>query len=244
MDSPLPDHLKKTHILLADDSEFIRRVVRHVLLSLGFEHIREVDSGSGVKDVLGTIPFEILISDVQMPGLNGIELLRQIRCGQTDAPRDLPVIILTSFSNTEVLSASLALDVNGFLVKPMKPAVVNAKIVQALSERIPLRDVHTYQSVDTVLASLNEGQVTGQASGISITRPIPKHEAQLGHAVEVRIHDLNPGMVLARDIFLTDGTLLLSAKHSIGRITINRLQEMREILKTDTCWVVRAENLA
>ncbi|MFH1819291.1 MAG: response regulator [Pseudomonadota bacterium] len=244
MESPLPDHLKKIRILLADDSEFIRRVVRHILAGLGFEHIKEVDSGSGVKDVLGTIPFGILISDVQMPGINGIELLRQIRCGQTSAPRDLPVVILTSFSNTEVLSASLALDVNGFLVKPMKPATVNAKIVQALSERILLRDIHTYQSVDTVLASLNESQVTSHSSGVSIARPLSKYDAQPGHAVEVRIYDLNPGMVLARDIFLTDGTLLLSAKHSIGRITINRLQEMREILKADTCWVVRAENLA
>jgi CheY-like chemotaxis protein len=241
MEPPLPTHLKNPHILLADDDEFIRRVVRHVLTGLGFEHIREVDSGSGVKEVLGTIPFDILISDVQMPGLNGIELLRQIRCGQTDAPRDLPVIILTSFSNTEVLSASLALDVNGFLVKPMKPATVNAKIIQALGERIPLRDVKMYLSVNTVLNTLNEGKAPDHA-GVSISRPPQKHEPPPGRSVEVSINELSPGMVLARDIFLTDGTLLLSAKHALGRITINRLQEMREVLKEETCWVVQPGN--
>lgn len=242
MESPLPDHLKNIHILLADDDEFIRRIVRHILMGLGFEQIREVNSGNGVKDVLGTIPFEILISDVQMPGINGIELLRQIRCGQTDAPRDLPVIILTSFSNTEVLSASLALDVNGFLVKPMKPATVYAKITQALGERVQLRDVHAYLSVDTVLASLNEAQVTGRSSA-SITRPAAR-ETLPGHAAEVRIHDLKPGMVLVGDILLTDGTLLLSARRALGEITINRLKEMQEVLKADTCWVARAGHSA
>ncbi|MDO9636404.1 MAG: response regulator, partial [Thiobacillus sp.] len=76
MESPLTDRLKTPHILLADDDEFIRRVVRHVLLGLGFEHLREVADGNGVKTLLGTTPFDLLISDVQMPGINGVELLR------------------------------------------------------------------------------------------------------------------------------------------------------------------------
>ncbi|HQT30670.1 MAG: hypothetical protein B7Y50_04060 [Hydrogenophilales bacterium 28-61-11] len=239
MESPLPDRLKKTHILLADDDEFIRRVVRHVLLGLGFEHIREVEDGDGVKTLLGTIPFDLLISDVQMPGINGVELLRQIRCGQTDAPADLPVIILTSFSNTDVLTAALKLDVNGFLVKPMKPATVHAKIIQALGERVPLRPAQTYEAVDTQLASLSSNQPSSQPVA-SISRPVPKMVGP-DDSVEIHIRDLTPGMVLARAVYLNDGTLLLAGSHALGNITINRLQEMREVLKGDTCWVVRGK---
>ena len=238
MESPLPDRLKNPRILLADDDEFIRRVVRHVLLGLGFEHIREVEDGDGVKALLGTTPFDLLISDVQMPGINGVELLRQIRCGQTDAPADLPVIILTSFSNTDVLTATLALDVNGFLVKPIKPATVQAKINQALGERAPVRPAQAYAGVNTSLASLAANQAPSPPVA-SVTRPVAKPDAGSNEADEVRVRDLSPGMVLARAVYLGDGTLLLGSGHSIGRITINRLQEMREVLRDDTCWVMR-----
>lgn len=239
MESPLPDRLKTPHILLADDDEFIRRVVRHVLLGLGFEHLREVADGDGVKTLLGTTPFDLLISDVQMPRMNGVELLRQIRCGQTDASADLPVIILTSYANTDVLTAAVALDVNGFLVKPIKPATVEAKINQALGERAPVQPAHVYAAVDTSLSSLAADQAPSQPAGGRVTRPALKPGPGLNEENEVWVRDLRPGMVLARAIYLSDGTLLLGGGHSIGRITINRLQDMREVLRDDTCWVMR-----
>ncbi|MHB1084654.1 MAG: response regulator [Thiobacillus sp.] len=237
MESPLPDHLKQTPVLLADDSEFIRRVVRHVLTGLGFERLKEVEDAEGVKTMLGTLPYGILISDVQMPGINGVELLRQIRCGKTDASPDLPVIILTSFANTDVLTAALALDVNGFMVKPIKPATVYAKIIQALGERIKLRPTAEYEAVNTQLDSLDSNTPPVAA----ISRQHLKPEGSPENSIEIAIRALAPGMVLARAVYLNDGRLLLASRHALGDITINRLQEMREVLKADTCWVERSK---
>jgi YesN/AraC family two-component response regulator len=74
-----------------------------------------------------------------MPGMNGLELLRRIRTGQTPRPKDSRFIILTSFSNTEALGAAMSLDVNGFLVKPIRIGVVMEKIERAIQENFQLR---------------------------------------------------------------------------------------------------------
>jgi DNA-binding NarL/FixJ family response regulator len=77
-----------------------------------------------------------------MPGSNGLELLRQIRSGQTPARRDIGFIILTSHSNTEVLSAAMALDVNGFIVKPFTTRVIliNMKAMDSVTAVIKMTD--------------------------------------------------------------------------------------------------------
>lgn len=239
MEPQLPDQYKKTHVLLADDDPFIRRVVRHVLKGLGFENIKEAEDAENVLSLLGVLPYGVLITDVQMPGIHGVELLRRIRCGETDGPADLPVIILTSFSNTDVLTASLALDVNGFLVKPIKPDTVYTKLIQALGERITLRPKGSYESVSTVLASLSSKKEPEKPMA-SVSRNTGE-EGDPANGVYLRIRDLLPGMELAREIYLNDGTLLLSRSKTLGNITVNRLQEMREALQHDMCWVVRGK---
>lgn len=238
MEPQLPDQYKKTHVLLADDDPFIRRVVRHVLKGLGFENIKEAENAESVLSLLGVLPYGVLITDVQMPGIHGVELLRRIRCGETDGPADLPVIILTSFSNTDVLTASLALDVNGFLVKPIKPDTVYTKLIQALGERITLRPKDSYESVSTVLASLSSKKEPEKPMA-SVSRAA--EEGEPANGVYLRIRDLLPGMELAREIYLNDGTLLLSRSKTLGNITVNRLQEMQAALQHDMCWVVRGK---
>ena len=236
----LTEQHKKTYVLLADDDPFIRRVVRHVLKGLGFENIKEAENAENVLSMLGVLPYGVLISDVQMPGISGVELLKKIRCGQTNGPADLPVIILTSFGNTDVLTAALALDVNGFLVKPIKPDTVLTKLVQALGERIVLQPKQNYEAVSTQLASLSSEKQPEKPMA-SVSRAGQSEEGDPANGIQLRVRDLLPGMELVREIYLNDGTLLLSRNKTLGSITVNRLQEMEEVLKHDMCWVMRGK---
>ncbi len=107
-------------ILIVDDDEFIRKIIRRVLVDLKFVNIKEIESAKSALLLMQGHTFDLIITDVQMPGMNGLELVRRIRAGLTPAAPGTRTIVLTSFANTEVLSVAMSLEVNGFLVKPIK----------------------------------------------------------------------------------------------------------------------------
>jgi len=242
--------LNRAHlpILVVEDDGFFRNVVRSVLSSVGFQDITEADSGRSAVALLSKRSFQVILSDVQMPLMNGLELLQQIRSGQTPAPRDTRVIILTSFSNTEVLGSALALDVNGFLVKPMKPNDVLTKISGALNETINLRSEIVYKSINTNLDILTvqshrpvlvEGGPPPPKQGVATAGYVVTSKAveKPNNRKQVPLLELKPGALVAEDILFKNGNLLLPAGLRIDQVVINRLLELRILLKEDSVWV-------
>lgn len=182
-----------------------------------------------------------MITDVQMPGMNGLELLRRLRAGSTAAPSDTRVIVLTSFSNTEVLGIAMALDVNGFLVKPIKPVSVAEKIMQAVSERVVMRAPLAYQSIGTTLLTVETPPASATAA-LDPAREIcapSEPPSDDGHtASRVALSQLEPGMQLAQPVRTIDGALLLAQGHALSQLNINRLLELRSVLREDWLTVV------
>lgn len=100
---------------------------------------------------LGEEKIDLLLTDIQMPVINGLELMKTIRSGKSPTPRNLCTIIVTSFTNTETLGSAMAMDFNGFLTKPFKPVTVMKTIMQALSKKdTQLREDNSYLEVKTV----------------------------------------------------------------------------------------------
>lgn len=241
MKGTLHDQVKDLHLLLVDDDSFALRIIRHIIYGLGIGSIEEAFNGESAINQLEKHPCDILITDVQMPKVNGLELLKRIRCGKTEAPQDLPVLLVTSLSSSDVVKASLDLDVNGFLVKPMKPIVVHNKLSEALDEAglLQLRPMADYEAVDTDLKFLH------------VDEPEKKKEAKAAIVLDKKrspskprdpnrlfIRDLKPGMRLSQDILLNDGTLLLSQDFAITETTINRLHELRDVLENELIPIV------
>jgi len=231
---------KAIKILIVDDDAFTRKIVRRVLKDLRFADISEAESGESALALLQGKVFDLIITDVQMPGINGLEVVRRIRAGLSGAAHDARIIVLTSFSNTEVIGAAMALDVNGFLVKPMKPAAVHDKIAQAMGDRASVRTHIGYQAVNTDLRTVDQPQ----------TQPSPatKEEARGGDSDDsslpgrrVPLRQLQPGMRLQQQVLTTDGTLLLSQGHMLNQLNINRLWDVRSILNDDALWIADEE---
>ncbi len=225
-------------ILIVDDDAFTRKVVHRILTDLRYADVGEAESVESALALLQGKAFDLIITDVQMPGINGLELLRRVRSGLTEAPRDTRAIVLTSFSNTEVLGVALALDVNGFLVKPMKPGAVHDKITQAMAEHTSVKPCIGYESVNTDLCTL-------RAQPQSLPNPDSGEEGRGGDSADadlprrrVALEQLQPGMQLRQHIVTSDGTLLLSTGHTLSQLAINRLLEIRSTLRDNSIWIL------
>ena len=232
MSSP---HRKDLSILVVDDEGFQRRILREALKSLGFLKIKEADSGQFAIMTMAEQNFDLILSDVQMPGMNGLELLRQIRLGQTQLPRSARFVVLTSFSNTEVLGAAMALDVNGFLAKPIKIGIVMEKIDRAMQETFQPRSSSEYESVDTNPLSLEE-------VAKSSTKRAPTKENPIAGMVErtIPLSQLKVGMCVTKAVVATNGTLLIPAGTILTQLFINRLWDLDSVLPKELVHIASA----
>ncbi|MBI3772641.1 MAG: response regulator [Gammaproteobacteria bacterium] len=258
-------------ILVADDDPFQRRLVRHTLNSIGYKDIEEADSGLAALKMVKSADYSLIFTDVEMPGINGLELLRQIRCGNTRTPRDTRTVIFTSFSNMTVLRAAIALDVNGFLAKPLKTGDLLDNIRKAINETLHLKPESAYQSVNTDISEVHTAPsapklhiTTSPKSTAKISTPIKQkpdetaaitlqvssnvdsgaEEPPPDGAVKISLLQLKPGLVLMRNIVAKDSTLLLAAGSTLSQLVINRLQELRSMLVSEQIWVMAPDDIS
>lgn len=113
-------------ILVVDDMASMRKVTCHILQKLGFSDIAQADDGSSAKQKLKSGSYDFVITDWNMPGVTGLELLRHIR--KTDELKHIPVLMITAEgSRSQVLDAARA-GVNSYIMKPFSPAMLKQKI--------------------------------------------------------------------------------------------------------------------
>ncbi|MBI3903507.1 MAG: EAL domain-containing protein [Nitrosomonadales bacterium] len=225
----------KVNILVVDDNDFTRKIVLRVLDSLGYTRISAVPSAASALKLLELNTFNLIITDVHLPGLNGLELAQLIRAGKTHTRPDTRIVILTSFSQTEVFGTALALDINGFLVKPIIPAMANEKLAQAISEPLHLRPPLAYETIKTELWNLpRPGNQPGSHGSAGIVHSL---DSEADNTLRHTIRSLRPGMKLKEDIYLSDGTLLISSEHVFTELSINRLNDLKELLSRQSIFV-------
>jgi two-component system chemotaxis response regulator CheY len=126
---------KNMKILVVDDFSTMRRIVRNLLVELGFSGplIQEADDGESAITMLRNTSFGLLVTDWNMPNMTGIELLRKIRADAT--LKTLPVLMVTAENNREQIITAAQAGVNGYIVKPFAAATLEEKLVR-IFERI------------------------------------------------------------------------------------------------------------
>ena len=232
---PVVQNQSKINVLVVDDNDFTRKIVLRVLNSLGLTSITDAGSAESALKLLEANTYDLIITDVHMPGLNGLEFAQLIRAGKTHAKPDTRIMVLTQFSQTEVLGTALALDVNGFLVKPIIPSVAEEKLTQAMSEPLRIHPPLAYEAIKTELRSLSNSDNRPPNIHGNKAIVVEKHEEhndnnednddKNGNVSNHTIRSLRPGMKLNEDIYLSDGSLLMSAGHTLSQLSINRLNK-------------------
>lgn len=120
-------------ILVVDDFSTMRRIIKNLLRDLGYTNTAEADDGNTGLPLLQSSKFDFLITDWNMPGMSGIELLKAIRADPSLA--SLPVLMVTAESKREQIIEAAQAGVNGYIVKPFTAGTLKEKI-DKIFERI------------------------------------------------------------------------------------------------------------
>jgi two-component system chemotaxis response regulator CheY len=113
-------------VLVVDDASSMRHIVRNLLKELGMRHIREAENGQIALDKLKVKKADFVVSDWNMPVMNGIDLLRAIRADQ--ALRSTPVLMVTAEANQENIVEAVQAGVNNYIVKPFNAQTLQEKL--------------------------------------------------------------------------------------------------------------------
>jgi len=120
-------------ILIVDDFSTMRRIIKNLLRDLGFNNTSEADDGNTALPALQSGDFDFLITDWNMPGMQGIDLLKAVRADAKLA--SLPVLMVTAESKREQIVEAAEAGVNGYVVKPFTAATLKEKI-EKIFERV------------------------------------------------------------------------------------------------------------
>jgi len=117
---------KNMKILIVDDFSTMRRIIKNLLRDLGFNNTQEADDGTTALPMLQAGGFDFLVTDWNMPGMTGLDLLKAVRADPKLA--SLPVLMVTAEAKKDQIIEAAQAGVNGYIVKPFTAQTLKEKI--------------------------------------------------------------------------------------------------------------------
>lgn len=117
---------KTIKILIVDDFSTMRRIVKNLLNDLGFFNTAEADDGITALEELRKAKYDLIITDWNMPGMPGIDLLKAVRADA--ALSKTPVLMVTAEAKREQIIEAAQAGVNGYVIKPFTAGTLSEKL--------------------------------------------------------------------------------------------------------------------
>ena len=157
-------------ILLVEDVRFTRTITRKMLESLMRCDVHEVASGQDALEALRLFDdIGLIVADISMPGMTGLELLKEVRIGNSPANRNIPFLIISGAITDATLHVLEQLDVSAVIAKPVHKADLKEKLDRIISEpstpKQTVRPVEEYQGVSTSAVFEREAPVVSTPYG-------------------------------------------------------------------------------
>ena len=112
--------------LIVDDFSTMRRIVRNLLKEIGYSNAEEAEDGAVALGMLKSSKFDFVVSDINMPNMNGFELLKSIK--SDDALKAIPVLMVTAEAKKEDIVTAAQAGAAGYIVKPFTKATLEEKV--------------------------------------------------------------------------------------------------------------------
>jgi two-component system nitrate/nitrite response regulator NarL len=194
-------------VLLIDDHALVRKGIEELLQSRGVQVVAAVGSGEEGVRRARELPADLILLDVKMPGMNGVETLRQLRASGVSAP----VVMLTMSREDADLSAALRAGARGYLLKDMEPE----ELVPALEAAV---------QGDNVVAQELVGSLAGLVRGDAVPPPAPRKAAPFAELTPRELEileciaDGSSNKMIARALEISDGTVKLHVKAILRKL--------------------------
>jgi len=242
---PLSNH----RFLVVDDEVFSMDIVRRMLMSLGATVVGAENGEAAIEVLKAPEPVSCIITDFNMPKMNGLELLKAIRTGIAGVTREVPVVMLTGHADTDLVGTALALDASGFIVKPVSQKVLAERLERVLAEPPQIRPPLAYKviqalTLDDILREArsepsespkpSKPSTPSSAPQAAPSPPVPKAKAAeeapyRGPEVMRMIDTVMENAVLSRDVRTRNGVQLLAAGQVLTPRLIQRLRDLKKM---------------
>lgn len=216
-------------ILVVEDHKFSRQALIGMLIRSGYENVLSAKDGQEAICKCNQNHIDLIITDINMPKVNGLELIKTIRQAATQIANHTRILAVTTLSDTQTISACMTLEVDAFLVKPIAVKCVQEKIQSAVCASKKLFQQHLYEAVETHISlSMPAGK-----------RPNNEKIRQIHSEVHeiTALSELRNGMTLVCDINANNGGCLLKAGTVLNEKLIKRLFELSSIIDFKTLHV-------
>jgi two-component system nitrate/nitrite response regulator NarL len=195
-------------VLLIDDHALVRKGIEELLQSRGVQVVAAVGSGEEGVRRARELPADLILLDVKMPGMNGIDTLKQLRAAGVRAP----VVMLTMSREDADLAAALRAGAQGYLLKDIEPE----ELVPALEAALQGSNVVARELVGS-LARLVGGKAGAEPAAPRPAAPFAELTPRELEILEC-IADGSSNKMIARELDITDGTVKLHVKAILRKL--------------------------
>jgi CheY-like chemotaxis protein len=206
-----------------------------MMRELGCQEIVSAGSGSEALvalDAAAKAP-DLAIIDFNMPGSNGLQILKRLRTGDLPVARETKLVMLTGSSDFGLVGAAMALDVDAFVVKPVSLQAMAARLDKVLSQHSEIKEPADYAKID--IEGVAKRLLSRKPVGLAKPSVTVKKAGPSG--IPIRLDAVKPGAILSEDVRGPAGELLIGKATQLSERLIRRLQELQAVLKLDYIYV-------
>src|ERR1700752_1099052 len=133
----IEDQLLSLSVLVVDDNQYMRKMIRNLLVNCGIKDIYEAADGIAALDAIRTMGPDVVILDWEMPLLNGAELVRIVRSPGVFPMPDIPIIMLTGHCERWRVIEASRLGVNEYLTNPVSAKAIYDRLLSIMAQPRP-----------------------------------------------------------------------------------------------------------
>ncbi|MDQ4075710.1 MAG: response regulator [Chloroflexota bacterium] len=188
--------MARTRIIVADDESIIRMDLKEMLTALGYLVVGEVGDGRSAVNLARELRPDLVIMDVKMPGMDGIEAAKILT-----EEKIAPVLLLTAFGQRDLVERAKEAGVVGYLVKPFRESDLTPAIEVALARFDEFKALE--EEVDNLKEALETRKVVDRAKGILMTRDDLTEQEAFRRIQKMSMNTRKPMREIAEAVILT-----------------------------------------